>query len=120
MPKNWRFSDSTVQEKQRFVKNYHEIAKRHLQGLEKRIPILLNLSKFPRISADIEGIIISHLARVCNVQNPSWEGFRKLNDSGFLLLIFDGLDEMAVRTSKEVVEDNMREIAKLANAQTIR
>jgi len=94
----------------------YEMAKKYIAQEEKRIPIVIDLRKFPRIEADLEALVINHLSRVCNIRNPSWEAFRTMNDAGFLLLIFDGLDEMAVRTSPEIVEQNLVEIEKLANA----
>lgn len=94
----------------------HDLAKSHMDGHSKRIPILLDLGKFPRLSTDIEDIIINHLIRTCGVKTANLDAFRKLNDSGFLLLIFDGLDEMAVRTNKSVLDENMRQISKLASA----
>ena len=40
-----------------------------------------------------------------------------MNNSGFFLLIFDGLDEMAIRTSRDVLDMNMFEIEKLATGE---
>ena len=94
----------------------HDLARDYLSSRKGRIPILINLGKFPRIAADLQALIIDHLVRNCDIINPSWAAFERMNDGGLLLLIFDGLDEMAVRTSREIVEQNLFEIEKLAKS----
>jgi hypothetical protein len=79
-----------------------------------RIPILIYLRDFPHGPADLEAVLINHLARRCKVPNPNWNAFKAMNDAGLLLLIFDGFDEMAIRSHKDVVAANLHEISKLA------
>jgi hypothetical protein len=95
----------------------YDLAKGFLQAKRKgnhRIPILVPLLEFPRGRADIEAFVTGHLARRCGVSNPSFEAFKAMNDEGFLLLIFDGLDEMAVHVDEEVINANLAQIEQLA------
>jgi hypothetical protein len=78
-----------------------------------RIPILLNLREFIG-KLDIEAYITSFLDRECKVTNPKIDLFRAMNDAGIFLLIFDGLDEMAVKVDADTLESNLIEIDKLA------
>lgn len=80
-----------------------------------RIPILLNLREFIG-KLDIEAYITSFLDRECKVSNPKIDLFRAMNDAGIFLLIFDGLDEMAVKVDADTLESNLLEIDKLANS----
>src|SRR5205085_4092190 len=80
-----------------------------------RIPILLNLRDFIG-KLDIEAYITSFLDRECRVTNPKIDLFRKMNDAGIFLLIFDGFDEMAVKVDADTLESNLLEIEKLAAA----
>jgi uncharacterized protein YjbI with pentapeptide repeats len=93
-----------------------ETASEYLSKHQGRIPILINLGKFPKITADLQALILSHLSQNCDIINPSWAAFERMNSAGLLLLIFDGLDEMAVRTNREIVEQNLFEIQKLASS----
>lgn len=86
-----------------------------------RMPILLNLREFNG-KLDIEAYITSFLDRECKVTNPKIDLFRAMNDAGTFLLIFDGLDEMAVKVDADTLEANLLEIEKLAaspNAKVI-
>src|SRR5205085_499650 len=67
-----------------------------------RIPILLNLRDFIG-KLDIEAYITSFLDRECRVTNPKIDLFRKMNDAGIFLLIFDGFDEMAVKVDADTL-----------------
>jgi hypothetical protein len=77
-----------------------------------RIPILLNLREFIG-KLDIEAYITSFLDRECKVTNPKIDLFKKMNDAGIFLLIFDGFDEMAVKVDADTLESNLLEIEKL-------
>jgi hypothetical protein len=78
-----------------------------------RIPILLNLREFIG-KLDIEAYITSFLDRECKVTNPKIDLFKKMNDAGIFLIIFDGFDEMAVKVDADTLESNLLEIEKLA------
>jgi hypothetical protein len=94
-----------------------DLASKYLQARGRgkhRIPIIIPLSEFPRGQADIEAFITGYLARRCGVTNPNFEAFRAMNDAGFLLLIFDGFDEMAVHVDADVIQANLMQIERLA------
>lgn len=78
-----------------------------------RIPILLNLREFIG-KLDIEAYITSFLDRECKVANPKIDLFKKMNEAGIFLIIFDGFDEMAVKVDADTLESNLLEIEKLA------
>lgn len=92
----------------------HDLAASFLRDPNSsRIPILLNLREFIG-KLDIEAYITSFLDRECKVSNPKIDLFRAMNDAGIFLLIFDGLDEMAVKVDADTLESNLLEIDKLA------
>jgi hypothetical protein len=92
----------------------HDLASSFLKDPNSsRIPILLNLREFIG-KLDIEAYITSFLDRECKVTNPKIDLFRAMNDAGIFLLIFDGLDEMAVKVDADTLESNLIEIDKLA------
>lgn len=92
----------------------HDLAASFLKDPNSsRIPILLNLREFIG-KLDIEAYITSFLDRECKVNNPKIDLFRAMNDAGIFLLIFDGLDEMAVKVDADTLESNLMEIDKLA------
>ncbi len=92
----------------------HDLAASYLQDpTSARIPILLNLRDFIG-TIKIEAYIASFLDQDCGVANPKFELFRAMNNAGLFLLIFDGLDEMAVKVDKDTLEQNLMEIEKLA------
>src|SRR5205085_8985782 len=78
-----------------------------------RIPIVLNLRDFTR-KLDIEAFITSFLDKECGVPNPKFKLFRKMNDAGIFMLIFDAFDEMATKVDADTIEVNLLEIDKLA------
>lgn len=95
----------------------YKCAKRHMQKNKTteyfRIPIVFNLSDFNK-EINIESLIVNHLDRVCQVNNPKYSIFEKMNKEGLFLLIFDGFDEMAVKTSYDVLLKNISQIQKLS------
>ncbi|HJQ32769.1 MAG TPA: NACHT domain-containing protein [Pyrinomonadaceae bacterium] len=92
----------------------HDLAASFLEDPNSsRIPILLNLREFIG-KVDIEAYITSFLDRECKVSNPKIDLFHAMNDAGIFLLIFDGLDEMAVKVDADTLESNLVEIEKLA------
>lgn len=53
-----------------------------------------------------------------NIRMSSYAVFNKLLNSNMLLLVFDGFDEMATKSSKRITIENFRRIADLARGQT--
>lgn len=94
----------------------HDLASSFLRDPNSgRVPILLNLREFIG-KLDIEAYVTSFLDRECKVTNPKIDLFRAMNDAGIFLLIFDGLDEMAVKVDADTLEANLMEIDKLASS----
>lgn len=80
-----------------------------------RIPILFNLGRFTK-NVDFEDLIVGYLDRKCGVPNPKFNIFKKMNDEGLFLLIFDGFDEMAMQVDFDTIAGNLREIEKLTES----
>jgi hypothetical protein len=96
-----------------------DLAKTCLQGspkVKQRIPIIIPLREFPKGQVDLDVFIAGHLAGRCKVSNPNIDAFKAMNDSGMLLLIFDGLDEMAVSVDEDVLMSNLGQIEQFALA----
>ena len=91
----------------------HDLAIRYFSDQSSRIPVLLNLRSFID-KVDIEALITSFLDRECQVSNPRFQTFRAMNEAGMFLVMFDGLDEMAVKVDAETLETNLFEIEKIA------
>jgi hypothetical protein len=104
------------------LKIAYDLARSYLNEPQSiRIPILINLREFTK-TFKIEALIINFLDDECNVVNPKFQLFKAMNDAGMFLVIFDGFDEMAVKTDSDVLESNLQEIEKLAaspNAKVI-
>lgn len=94
----------------------YDLAMRYFSDPTSRIPVLLNLRSFVD-KIDIESLITSFLDRECQVSNPRFQTFRAMNEAGMFLVIFDGLDEMAVKVDAETLETNLIEIEKIAAPQ---
>ena len=94
----------------------YDLAIRYFSDQSSRIPVLLNLRSFVD-KIDIESLITSFLDRECQVSNPRFQTFKAMNEAGMFLVIFDGLDEMAVKVDAETLETNLYEIEKIAAPQ---
>jgi WD40 repeat protein len=80
-----------------------------------RIPILFNLGRFTK-NVDFEDLIVGYLDRKCGVSNPKFNIFKKMNDEGLFLLIFDGFDEMAMQVDFDTIAGNLKEVEKLTES----
>ncbi len=88
-------------------------AKRYLENPAKeRIPVLIELKIYQK-SISIESLITDLLLNKYSVEIKNFNAFKHLNESGKLLLILDGFDEMASRVDKKVTLANFREFDKL-------
>ena len=52
---------------------------------------------------------------MCDVRSPDYAAFEAMNQTGLLLLIFDGFDEMVVRADEDVIRRNLAAIEQFAN-----
>ncbi len=101
-----------------FCRHYtYVLAKKYRANQEDkvRIPILFNLGRFTK-NVDFEDLIVGYLDRKCGVPNPKFNIFKKMNDEGLFLLIFDGFDEMAMQVDFDTIAGNLREIEKLTES----
>ncbi|MEW6607351.1 MAG: restriction endonuclease [bacterium] len=101
-----------------FSRHYaYKLAKRYKESKKDkiRIPILFNLGKFTK-NVDFEDLIVGYLDRNCGVSNPKFNIFKKMNDEGLFLLIFDGFDEMAIHVDFDTITGNLKEIQKLTES----
>jgi len=89
-----------------------DLAARYLQNRSGRIPLLFNLRDFTK-TMKIESLITNFLDEECGVDRPRFQLFRAMNEAGIFLLIFDGLDEMAVKVDARTLEINLNEIEKI-------
>lgn len=88
-------------------------AKKYLKNPEKeRIPVLIELKNYQK-SVDIESLITDLLINKYSVDIKNFKTFKNLNESGRLLLILDGFDEMASRVDPKITLGNFREFDKL-------
>jgi len=91
----------------------YQQAKRYLENPAKeRIPVLIELKIYQK-SISIESLITDLLINKYSVEIKNFNTFKLLNESGKLLLILDGFDEMASRVDKKVTLANFREFDKL-------
>jgi WD40 repeat protein len=97
----------------------HDLAETYLSSKEKkgrRIPIWILLGNFPKVQADFEGQIESFMRRYWNISNFNFNAFKKMNEVGLFLLIFDGFDEMAAKVDIDVIRGNLNQIDKLLSS----
>ena len=102
--------------KSTFVRRYCYIkAKNYLDNPNlERIPILINLKEFNK-AIEIEGAITHLLINKYAIKIENYKVFKHLNETGKLLIILDGFDEMATKSNKEITLKNFQEIDKLVS-----
>lgn len=84
-----------------------QFALRYLKGKSKRIPILLSLRNVSEIS---EEAIIQAMSSMIRID---WLTLSSLSESGKLLLILDGFDEMVKRTDWKKTLNDFQNIVKM-------
>lgn len=93
-------------------------AKKYLDNPEnERIPILIELKIYQK-SISIESLVTDLLINKYSVEIKNFNAFKHLNESGKLLIILDGFDEMASRVDLNVTLANFREFDKLISEQS--
>jgi len=78
---------------------------------KNRIPILISLKDY-RAGIDIEQLIVNQLQKQPGINIDS-KLFRELQRMGRFVFILDGLDEMATKVDRIVINENLREISRL-------
>lgn len=89
-------------------------ARRYLDDpYHQRIPILISLRDYAK-AYDIRQLITDLLVNRYHIPlEGGYQAFDKANQDGKLLIVFDGLDEMARRVGRETVVQNFWELAKV-------
>lgn len=99
----------------------YEIAKDYANYLKgqaprSRIPLFVPLRDYHR-RLDIESLLTHLLINRYHIEG-NWHIFKRSLESGRILLILDGFDEMVTRSSPLDTIENLREVCKLALPQT--
>jgi RNA polymerase sigma factor (sigma-70 family) len=98
--------------KSSFCIHYQSIlARRVLNDPSARIPIFINLRDF-RSQLDVHQAILGTLHRLPGV-HIELAVYHELLRRGRFILLFDGLDEMAARVDRGVINENLRELDRL-------
>ena len=100
----------------RYLRSWHETSPRRISKT-----VVIDVSPFDQLATfykavKIESQVVSFLDEECGIQNPKFRLFQEMNSAGAFVLIFDGLDEMAVKVDRDVLETNLHEIDRLAAA----
>jgi len=73
-----------------------------------RIPLLIPLRIFAKNPIDeLESYLVAYLKKYCKVDNADYHALMKMAESGMLLFILDGFDEMASRATIDTIEQNI-------------
>ena len=94
------------------------LGKRYLDSNDDfaRVPLFVPLRDYYR-KLDIESLVTNLIVNQYQLQG-SWPLFKRFLESGRILLILDGFDEMVTRSSLQDTLDNFSEICRLALPQT--
>lgn len=95
---------------------YHIAKENILHESISRIPIFISLNKF-RKSSNIKQLVIDTLVNEHGMSLPSFNILRRVMDQGKILLIFDGFDEMSLRSDSSTVIENFWELAEFAKSK---
>jgi len=82
-----------------------------------RVPIMVPLRDYTK-AVDIRQLVTNLLINQYRIKLASYAAFEKLLDSGRIVLLLDGFDEMATKVDRKVTIENFRELAKLARPAT--
>ena len=77
---------------------------------EARLPVLIDLRNTDRLLS-LEGLILTHFATF-GIPHVSFAAFQHVLETGRIVLILDGFDEMAARVSRNVTSRNFGELTK--------
>ncbi len=86
----------------------HDLGEKHLKDPTQPVPVLVNLRE-ARSSLGLENLVIHHL-QAHGIDRASFKAFRHLLEQGFIVLIFDGFDELVTRTNARLTLENLREL----------
>lgn len=94
-----------------------DLATKILSGSEAPIPIFIQLRDYEK-AFDMEQLITSMLVNKCKIVNGNFNTFLELLELGYLILIFDGFDEVARRVDYSVKYKVFTEICRFATLKS--
>jgi WD40 repeat protein len=86
----------------------HDLGEKHLKDPTQPVPVLVNLRE-AKSSLGLENLVIHHL-QTHGIERASFKAFWHLLEQGFIVLIFDGFDELVTRTNARLTLENLREL----------
>ncbi|MEQ1870654.1 MAG: pentapeptide repeat-containing protein [Vicinamibacterales bacterium] len=94
----------------------HRLALRFLEDpVANPVPVLVDLREADR-AFSLEGLMMTHMAR-SGMRHVSFEAFQYSLESGHLILILDGFDEMAARVTPQITSRNFGELSRCIKAR---
>lgn len=96
----------------------YELAKAALADPEAPIPIAIDLKEFPNATS-AETLFFEHLKRYAPDFRGNSEALRHLLAAGRAVLLLDGFDEMGVAAAGRSVDEQFRELARLAGEEPL-
>jgi hypothetical protein len=101
-----------------FAKHLGKIlSEKHLENSTFRIPIVIKLSDIST-EQSLEGLLGKLFTSISIVRNYTFDGFMELNDSGRLIIILDGFDEIKHTLSWDEFKYNFNQINRLVNPKS--
>lgn len=94
----------------------YRYAVRYQQGETGRLPLLIELRNFAS-HQNIEGLLLHELHERHGLHPWSLETFRRLNNTGKLLVILDGFDEMKHGLTRDALLYNFDQLSKVSGAR---
>ncbi|OIJ08855.1 hypothetical protein BKP35_17370 [Anaerobacillus arseniciselenatis] len=91
-----------------------DLAKKVLNGEDAPLPILIQLKDYTK-AFDMEQLITNFLVNKCKIPNGNFNTFLQLLEFGYLVLIFDGFDEIARRVDYSTKYRVFTEICRFAS-----
>ncbi len=99
----------------------YKLAKKYLEDpVNNRIPLFVSLRDYSK-AINIQQLITDLLINHYGVQIQGFGVFQKFVETGKMVLIFDGFDEMATKVDKKTTIENFNELSTVvtANSKTI-
>lgn len=99
----------------------YELAKRYRDDpINTRIPLFISLRDYAK-AVNLQQLITDLLLNKYNIRIDNYAVFQRFLESGRLILIFDGFDEMATKTDRALTIRNFEELtnAIVAGSKTI-
>lgn len=99
----------------------YKLAKRYIEDpVSHRIPVFISLRDYAT-AVSVQQLVTDLLLNKYSINLPNYAVFEKVLESGKLVLILDGFDEMATRVDKRVTLRNFEELCRLVvpNSKTI-